>query len=192
MVMGLGQWAHGQGTPFMLRLGLDRPSSGKILSINQHGFIGGLSYLLADHAIAGNTSINLDFRRVEEGGNSLDTWALSYDLRFPMSAMPTGKFRGYGGFGVGVFRHQIEGTTTTGGGGDSVFRRRGTGGSSGGGSSGGGTTTSFSETETRLGLKLILGVWLSDRFFIESDYRFTGSIRGAQTDSFNLMVGIRF
>ena len=142
----------------------------------------------------GKPSLCFDFERVSGDGNKLEVWGVTYDVRIRIGNSTSG-FVPYAGIGVGIFRANLNMTIPGGGGssgGGEDFRRRGRGGSSGGGSSGGGGDTIINESDTRGGAKFMLGAWLNERFFVEASYRLSGRLGGVSTDSFSLILGVKF
>lgn len=199
LALALGTAAHAQEAKrptIAAEIGLNYPTNGDVRDATQDGGIHlGVGVLLPTPGVLsremGRTSVDLTFSRNADGGNRLNVWGLTVAERVRLSRKTTGAVP-YAGLGVGVFHLQARAETVLdddGGsnGGSNAFVA--TGAAEG---SNGGEVVSASESKTRIGARLLLGVTLSERAYVECAYNLSGKIEDARTDGITLSIGTRF
>lgn len=180
--------------PWQIKLGASRWSSSNVRDFtNETALSFGLGYQLPNRGLMGPNSrsfVEADWLQSNSDGNRVTSVGFWYVERAPFSPPMAGqKGMFYGGLGVGLAFNsaRARGTGTTGG------------GSSGGG---GGSQAAFLSLEngtntetfnsTRLGFMALVGYEFDNNLFVEAQWRFSGTIEGANTDSLGLMIGFRF
>lgn len=124
-------------------------------------------------------SIDFDWSSNVGNGNRLTVYGLTYTERVPFS-MGDSKadkagFVPYGGLGVGVAYSDLDATKLV---------------SLGG--SGGSVRVGVGSKKINFGGRVILGAMFQERFSVEAAYHLNGSNDGARTDSFTVMLGVKF